>query len=507
MIQLTTEQQAVIESQGRHKVIEAVAGSGKSTLCVHQVAAWFDSGTAPEETAVITFTRRAAEAIKKKVRAASGAELGFAGTFHGMAYLCLAMACDGKYRLTPLTDEECDAVVDHVAASVRMTRSVTPKVRKIAKGEDVHKISDEERTLAVAILRYMTASRLVHVGLLVERFADALEMHSDLLDWFQARTRSLVVDEAQDMNDAEARIYRLACPSRSILVGDPRQSIYRFRGANPSHFVSLAHRQEAFTISYNFRSGSDILDVANRLWPPFKPKLIPFRTNAGAVESYPTTFDDTARQQIPRILAGMEGPVHVLCRYNRTVAMVDEGLRDAGIKSMIISPAFDRFSGPAWKRVFLACRIAMDPACDWLSTPARKLGLSADQFTRGDPAEMTAQNLVALYSAADMAELAGEEILELTVPQFIAWYQRRDLQDLMTDAKADVIVMTAHASKGLEFDTVLLCDVGRELGQERKTLEETLEEKNLLHVAITRARNRLILVGPAEYLSPLTENQ
>ena len=50
--------------------------------------------------------------------------------------------------------------------------------------------------------------------------------------------------------------------------------------------------------------------------------------------------------------------------------------------------------------------------------------------------------------------------------------------------------MTAHASKGLEFDNVVLVDVGRRLGG-----DDDKEERNLLYVGITRAREKLVIIG------------
>jgi len=58
--------------------------------------------------------------------------------------------------------------------------------------------------------------------------------------------------------------------------------------------------------------------------------------------------------------------------------------------------------------------------------------------------------------------------------------------------------MTAHASKGLEFDRVILVDVGRRLGG-----DDDDEERNLLYVACTRAREKLVLIGDPATVSRL----
>jgi superfamily I DNA/RNA helicase len=86
--------------------------------------------------------------------------------------------------------------------------------------------------------------------------------------------------------------------------------------------------------------------------------------------------------------------------------------------------------------------------------------------------------------------MADDPLLAMTVLDFISWYQRRDIECLMPEDKdRSVILMTAHAAKGLEFPSVLLHGVGHRLGGDPADREET----NLLYVAATRAETCLCL--------------
>lgn len=516
-MRLSTEQQTVIDSAAQHKRIIAVAGSGKSTVLVQQAGRWLRSGSDPMSTVAVSFTRRSGEVIRKRIFAEYGQEIGYSGTSHGLAYLTLALACDGKYRLTPLTDSEVDAVVDHVAEQTRLTTKASAKVRKRGRGEFPTMTDSGEKALATAVVRYMEANRLVHVGQLVPRFASLLE-NPDLRTWFQLRMRTVLWDECQDMNDAEAMMLAQANPDRSFVVGDPNQGIYGFRGANPVHLWS--REAETFPLSFNFRSGSNILRVANQVRAGDGVPLVAFRTEAGCADNVYTNdmgYEEkiwAAAKAIENMVAVGRAPVHVLCRTNREVVLVDRALNALQVRSQIASPAFDRFATPRWQRLFLAARYAMDSACEWLATAARKWGVPV-------PAEgldweaMLVGDLLSSYSLHDLEDMATEPALNMTVPEFVSWYQRRDLQDQMPeDGQVDAIIMTAHASKGLEFKHVCLLDVGHHLGGERpkkpkqtqaENDRENREERNLLYVAVTRAEDTLLLCGASDFLANPTK--
>lgn len=519
-MRLSTEQQAVIDSQAPHKRIIAVAGSGKSTVLVQQAGRWLRSGSDPMSTVAVSFTRRSGEVIRKRILAEYGQEIGYSGTSHGLAYLTLALACDGRYRLTPLTDSEVDAVVDHVAEVTKMTSKATAKVRKRARGEFPTIADSAERALATSVVRYMESNRLVHVGQLVPRFASLLTGPDqvDLRDWFRLRMRTVLWDECQDMNDAEATMLAEACPDRSFVVGDPNQGIYGFRGANPVHLWN--REAETFPLSFNFRSGSKILSVANQVRAGEGVPLVAFRTSPAEVIPVNTDglgYDDKiwlAARAVQSLVGVANTPVHVLCRTNHEVVLIDRALNGLEIRSQITSPAFDRFAGPRWQRLFLAARYAMDPGCEWLATAARRAGVP--DLSRGLDLETTlVADLLLAYSEQDFADLAAEASILMTIPDFVAWYQRRDLQDQMPeDGQVDAIIMTAHASKGLEFKHVCLLDVGHHLGGNRpkkpkqtqaENDRENREERNLLYVAVTRAEDTLVLCGGSEFLANITK--
>jgi len=504
---LTLEQEAAVANVARHKRIIAVAGAGKTTLLVEQIGRWLRDGADPEAMLAITFTRRAGETIRSRVRREHGIDIGYAGTIHGMAYLALAMAADGAHRQTPLTDAETDAVVDHVASVCSLRSKVCPKVKKAAQGDEPKRWGDAgEQALATHVARYMRSNRLVHVSSLVHHFVAALQAHADVRAWFRRHARTILWDEYQDVDDAEAQILGLVEPDRTFIVGDPQQAIYGFRGANSEHLWQ-AQVDATWPITMNFRSGARILDVANLVQPGAGLDLRPFKTNAGDVRGWFSSVEQHS-PEVAAIAAGVMlretgGPVHILCRTNHEIVEVSAFLEQQGIAAMVASPGFDRYAQPEWRKAFLAARYAMDPQCEWLATKAKSIGMCRPVES---PETTEVGHLVACYSAEDASVVRQDAKSEMTLPDFVAWYQRRDLQDLLpgADAAADAVIMTAHASKGLEFENVVVVGVGSSMGVQRgKTAAEDAEERNLLYVAVTRAMSHLALVGRREAISAL----
>ncbi len=105
----------------------------------------------------------------------------------------------------------------------------------------------------------------------LEHLALKILQHEELRSEVQARYRQIFVDEYQDINDIqEALIKYLWGENTLFLVGDPKQSIYRFRNTNPkimtdklADFGSGQAGRQAINLKYNFRSDKNILEFVN----------------------------------------------------------------------------------------------------------------------------------------------------------------------------------------------------------------------------------------------------
>lgn len=95
----------------------------------------------------------------------------------------------------------------------------------------------------------------------------------------QSRYKVLIVDEAQDLNEIQFRMFQLAGAKADVMMycGDDKQSIYGFRGAKPDNYVNLTKTPgfQTLLMTTNFRSGKEIVDAANRLIAHNEDRQIP----------------------------------------------------------------------------------------------------------------------------------------------------------------------------------------------------------------------------------------
>lgn len=287
--------QPFLERTDGHQLIVAGPGSGKTEFLIRRVAHLIQSGKARrEEIAVLTFSRKAASAIRERV----GALLGATGppieiaTFHSLALRLVETA--GGRRPTPLTAPEQVAVVAELLASE--DPSDWPLIYRgiIAGSGFASEIADflmrcSERLLSPADLDELTGLRADWRGIpgLFSRYRTTLEARGrtdygtllvsavDLLRTDEGRTlanryRYVVVDEYQDTSPAQAEMAGLLASEHGNLTvtGDPYQSVYSFRGAelrNVAEFTEKYPGATRMVLTESFRVPKEILDAALRI--------------------------------------------------------------------------------------------------------------------------------------------------------------------------------------------------------------------------------------------------
>ncbi|MFN7171776.1 MAG: UvrD-helicase domain-containing protein [Fimbriimonadaceae bacterium] len=112
----------------------------------------------------------------------------------------------------------------------------------------------------------MTEQQKLDFGFLEQLAVEATVDNESVREFIRDRFKMLMVDEAQDINVRQHRWVRAMPISDKLLVGDPNQSIYRFRHAKPELFRELIRSEEPLTISTNFRSTERIIRLVNDLF-------------------------------------------------------------------------------------------------------------------------------------------------------------------------------------------------------------------------------------------------
>jgi superfamily I DNA/RNA helicase len=293
-------------------LVDAGPGTGKTRTLVYRIGHLLETGAPAASILALTFSNKAAEEMRERLSASNpqAAIEMWAGTFHAFGLELVSKWYDRLGRTInvrildetgalALLEENLERLplrhfqnlyepafdLTHILRAISRCKDemITPEAYRAEAEAALLTASGEAREVAEKALEvaqvyaiYEDALRkadAVDFGDLVMLSARLLETHPDVAAETQARFEHLLVDEYQDVNLASARLLRaLAKPGADVwVVADQRQSIYRFRGAEPSNVTrfpvefSGARR----SLQYNYRSGRPVVRAfetfANRM--------------------------------------------------------------------------------------------------------------------------------------------------------------------------------------------------------------------------------------------------
>ncbi len=313
----TKDQQSVMDSIDRSCAVVAGAGSGKTTalvgLCLNIVE---NDESNLDRILTITFTEKAAGELKKRLREKlprfrHKIECAWIGTFHSCFARILRQSApliglDPSFRILDenaarllcieCAHEELLAMLERKnAAAIDLVSAVEFRTalealndllsfrwhakealsKKVDCQDDERSIFDAMRSVFNDVSAALSA-RFARLGAIDFQELEILvltlfDSHPEVLEQYRRRFGHILVDEFQDTNDLQTKfVLKLHDPllNKLCIVGDPRQSIYRFRGANVECFakalgVILESKGQKLELKENFRSAKDIVDFVN----------------------------------------------------------------------------------------------------------------------------------------------------------------------------------------------------------------------------------------------------
>ena len=295
--QLNSAQCAAVFALTGPVLVIAGAGSGKTRTIVYRTAYMLQKGIKPESILLLTFTRRAAGEMTKRVNELIGSELAdkiTAGTFHSFANLQLRKY--GRFIGIMPNFTICDTVdsadmIDLIknTLDIKKIGKTMPKKGTIAEiisrsrnhalpiakvVEDYYskytEFADAIKQIAGEYEKYKAERNMLDYDDLLEKFLQLLESSPEVLKKIQNRYEYVMVDEYQDTNIFQGKIADLiAGKSRNIMVvGDDSQSIYAFRGANFENILRFPQKWEdarLIKLFRNYRSERTLLAYTNEI--------------------------------------------------------------------------------------------------------------------------------------------------------------------------------------------------------------------------------------------------
>lgn len=373
----------------------------------------------------------------------------------------------------------------------------------------------------------------------------------EILAKYQIQFQYILIDEYQDTNPAQYLIAKyLAKRYQNIsVVGDPSQSIYAFRGADFRNIVNFQKdypNAKVFNLEQNYRSTQTILDAAyaviskNKSHPVLKlwtdkdsGEKIEVSELRSEIEEAQYVIDTIQSSVVSRQLSDYA----VLYRTNAQSRALEEQFLKSGIPYHLVG-GINFYSRKEIKDVLAYLRLLQNPADSVSLKRAEKNGkgrlgkvlelansLLDDSFTRNQqtsnekPAnEQTTSELLDMIlevtgylshidDGTDQGKMRVENVKELRsvaeefpgITEFlenVALIEAAEVRGRKKDLKEAVTLMTLHSAKGLEFPVVFM--VGMEEGlfpHSRSMLNpnELEEERRLMYVGITRAKEKLYL--------------
>lgn len=463
------------DADAGNAVVEAVAGSGKSTT----IAECMNLVPGGKTAIFLAFNKAIAEELKTR-----GVN---ARTFHSLTY-------------SPVTRS-------------RKARNIEPtKLQRIIK----EKLSGNDAFLyGPFISRMVGLGRQAGVGCLVAdttqtwleicnhhnlelenenaEFGRALELCGQLLRWSNADSRLdfddllylavkdglslpkfdyVFVDEAQDTNAIQRALLRkiLKTDSRIIAVGDPAQAIYGFRGADSNSLNLIAEEFDCknLPLTVSYRCPTKVVEYA-RHW-------------VSHIEAAPTAAEGEvlnlgAKWELNKFATGDL----IICRTTKPLISFAYKFLRARIPAKIMG----REIGQGLKSLIDKLNAngidnLITKLDAWTEREIEK-AVVKQQESKAEAVQDKASAILCLIN--------GMLETERTIPMLLSI-----IDTLFSDSKGDITLATIHKAKGLEADTVFWLNSSQCPAKWAKSEWQIQQENNLCYVAVTRAKRRLVLI-------------
>src|SRR5215468_6918290 len=406
------QRQAVLHVNGPLLIL-AGAGSGKTRVITSRVAYLVGDGhAAPEEVLAVTFTNKASEEMRTRVETLLGSDCSrmWVSTFHSLCARLLRREApaigltrdfviyDSSDQLTVVKQALKELHVDDSFIQPRAALSRISTAKNRMEGPDAVAASASwnrrEEQIAKVYTYYLNAlkeSNALDFDDLLLKTVELFEQSERVRDKYSRQFRFVMVDEYQDTNRPQyLLIRRLAGGHRNLcVVGDPDQSIYKWRGADLKNILDFEHDFPEATIvklERNYRSTQVILDAASAVISQNrnrKEKRLYTDITGGASILYYRAGDDLDEAEFisrnaSAALREPDSTVAILYRTNAQSRTLEDALRRAGTAYRIIG-GVRFYERKEIKDALAYLKVVLNPVDDVslrriINVPARGIG-------------------------------------------------------------------------------------------------------------------------------------
>ena len=364
------QQEAVLHTEGPLLIL-AGAGSGKTRVIAHRIAHLVSTGEVePDRLLAVTFTNKAAEEMRSRVSALLGNDCRqmWVSTFHALCARLLRREAphiglsrdfviyDSSDQLTVMKQALREIGQDDGAIQPRQALSRISHAKNRMEGPESFADSawnprDQQiGQLYEIYLRTLKNANALDFDDLLLKTVELFEQSEAVRERYARKFRFVMVDEYQDTNRPQyLLIQRLSSIHRNLcVVGDPDQSIYKWRGADLRNILDFERDFPEVTtvrLERNYRSTQVILDAASSVIAQNKnrkeKRLYTERAGGAKILVYRAGDDIDEAEYIARSARAafhddVDATVAVLYRTNAQSRTLEDALRRAGIAYKII---------------------------------------------------------------------------------------------------------------------------------------------------------------------------
>ena len=515
---LDPEQRLAAESLIGPVRIIASAGSGKTKTISHRIAYGIASGVyAPEKVLALSYTARSAAELRTRINSL-GVPAVQVRTVHAAALAQIryfwpqltgvsapAIATSKKDLLTQtlsnLKIESNQAILRELAAEIEWWKYslLSPEEYQTSKRslETInHSVASE---VIVEYESVKSKSQQIDWEDVLLLNLGMVKSEPQIAEHIQSQYRFFTIDEFQDVSPLQFALVQQWMGDRSDLcvVGDPRQTIYSFAGASQKYlngFESMFENAVSIELSNNYRSGREIVNLANSIMSDLSPMQAVAGLGDIRLRRYQSDLaeaDAVSKMIAEDINNGMPASeIAVLFRVNSQAEVLSEKLSKLGIRHQLKTQ--ERFfQQPVIAKavqMIRASRFVEDkPASEIVADVLRELG-----WTMAPSGDLSAwESMQSLYEALTDQPLSIAETIELVDALQLQHFE--PVRQLVT-------LSTIHAAKGLEWRKVYILGASEGLLPFRmsQSPEEIEEERRLCYVGVTRAKQSLSISYASE---------
>lgn len=520
-------------------LIVAGAGSGKTRTLTQRLAHLIASGIPPARIVAITFTNKAADEMRSRIPSlTSHLASPFIGTFHSFGARILRKEAKLLGRTSSFVIFDADdslKVIKRVLNNLNLPQRYSfPRARyEISKIKnnllDIDDLDDWLKQVFDEYEAELKRQNAFDFDDLIEKVVRLFREEPKIRQKHQSRFDYILIDEYQDINLAQYALVKILSEGHRNLnvVGDDQQSIYGFRWSDFTNFLHFERdwpEAKIVELGENYRSTKNIVKGAAAVIDNNKfqrPKDLWTENDVGDPIKVVGAEDAEEEAEVVTgdILKKSFKDCAILYRTNAQSRALEQALSFNSIPYEVFG-GLKFYERKEIKDLVAGLRYALNPR-DEISRER------LEKTFRKAAARELVERLPTLSEKLSLLELIGfflkttsyfellqskfenaedriENVTELvnfastfkSLSDFLERISLLQPTDSLTKAEARVKLMTIHLAKGLEFDGVYVVGVNEGLLPHQRSFyseAELEEERRLMYVAMTRARQNLAL--------------